>query len=178
VLRYALDLLVALSALALVVVCVALTLASCSSPTGQPALAQRIVAAEWEGWERAGLPEIDEDNCQTERFEVRFATAAEFNRLCRPATHDKQHACFRWLLVEHRAMQLYSIRKPVAIISPTLPEGAYVEGLALHELTHGLTHCVLYRGDYDYHHTDARIWERKGTPVDAAEEYAREALAR
>jgi hypothetical protein len=176
-LRYALDLVVALAALA-IVVCVALTLASCASPTAQEPIARRISASVWEGWAGAtpALPEMDEERLHTDRFEVRFPDVAEFNRLCAPAVAGKAYACFRWLLVKHKAMKLYSISKPVALIGPILPEGAYVEGLAIHELLHGVVSRTLRRpqGDpYDYFHTDPRVWGKAPT---TAESVARASL--
>jgi hypothetical protein len=173
-LRYALDLLVALAALA-IVVCVALTLASCSSPTGQPELEQRVVAATLEAWDRMGLPEPDEERCQTERFEARFADPAEFAHLCRPYTADQVNGCLVWKLVEHRAMSLYSIRYPLAVVDARDVPDEAVKGLLVHELAHALIHCTLRRSYLDSHdagHTIPEVWGRGET----VERYAREAL--
>lgn len=155
-----------------------LCMVACVSPTAQPELAARASAATWEGWEgaRPMLPEMDEDRVHTDYFEVRFSDEMEFNKLCHPATATTANGCFRWLLVKHRAMNLFSIEKPVAVVSPRLPEGASVEGLAVHELLHGVVDKTLDRpweDQYDYWHTDDRVWGRGMT---SAENIARVAL--
>jgi hypothetical protein len=160
--------------------CALALLAACSSPTGQGELEQRVAAAAWEGWERAGLPDIDERRCQTARFEVNFPDDEGFADLCYPHTVEQANGCLVWRLLEHRAMGLYSIRYPVAVVDPMVPT-ELVEGLVLHELMHALVYCALRRpwsDPYDHEHSDARVWIHRGTPLDSAEEYARESLAR
>lgn len=131
-------------------------LAGCSSPTGQPPLEQRVVAALETGWQRAGLPE-PEDGCELDLFAVEFPTAAEFDQRCYPATTATAHACFVERLLHHPAMGLYSRAYPTAQIRPQEPPET-VERLAVHELAHWLCRCALGRWDYDAGHTDERVW--------------------
>ncbi len=123
---------------------------------------QRVVATAWETWEQAGLPEINEYRCQTERFEVRFPTIMQFDTLCYPGTTKTVNGCFRWLRVERRGQTIReTIHKPVAVIDPTMPDGVDVEALALHEIRHGLIDCVLKRpasDPFDKDHTIAAVW--------------------
>lgn len=176
--RCARDPALIIAALALLALAIS-ALYSCAPRAHESTLERRVVAAAWEGWERAGLPDIDESHCQTHRFEIRYPDGGGFNALCYPSSTATANGCFRWLLVQHRAMDLYSIAKPVAVVDPTLPVGASVPELALHELMHGLIDCTMHRDyldPFDAGHTDVRVWGDKDH--DGAEEYAVEALAR
>ena len=157
--RYIRDALIFLAALALIVFS-ALVAVSCASPVGQPPLEQRVVAAMETGWASAGLPDIPDGRrtgCHLDLFAVEFPTATEFDLRCYPATTATAHACFRERLLHHQAMSLYSRSYPTAQISPSEPPET-AEGLAVHELAHWLCRCVLGYWDYDYDHSDTRVW--------------------
>lgn len=152
----------------------ALLLAGCpSSPISQSELSVRVADATLDSWERVGLP-APRENCHIERFQVEFADERTFNGRCYPSTTKTAWACISWRWDDSKE-QMY----PTAVLNPEATSDA-VEGLAVHELLHMLVFCSLdmpLPDIYDAAHTHPLVWERKGSPVYTAEEYARELLA-
>jgi hypothetical protein len=149
--------------LARTVLCLALVM-SCVSPIGQAALEVRTVEAGVAGWELAGLP--DPGRCWLDAFQVEFAdTESSYADRC-PAD---SWACLAWQLVDNGRQAI-----PSAVLHPSV-RGPAVERQAVHELMHLLHWCAY--GTHGADHARDDVWLRNGTPVDSAEEYARDALA-
>jgi hypothetical protein len=142
-------------------------------PTGDP-LAAYSRDAMLDGWEAAGFP-YPPERCHVDMFAIERPTDEDaHHRLCPRGSN----ACFRWQRVPSPAPTFKdpTVLRPVAVIHPIF-EGPVVARLAVHEGYHGLCQCALGHWDADIWHTRPDVWHHPGTPVDAAEEYARESLA-
>lgn len=146
---------------------VLMVVVACLPDPSQQDFEVEAAQASKQGWEEQQLPEPRD--LSLERVEVRFPTTEDFDHYCYPATTKTAHACFRWLLLHHKAMGLYSREHAVVFVRPEEPDST-VGHLVIHELMHAFVSRSLPRPSndpFDYEHTLADVWRNRG--MDCAE---------
>lgn len=123
------------------------------------------------GWTDV-LGEPDAYECGLDLVSVLHASNGEGFDLACEASHETHYACLRYRAVGLRRSA------PRVILRPGLEPRQIAEGV-IHETMHLLVECELDRDvwdPFDHHHTDPRVWARKGG-AESAQWHARRVLS-